>query len=169
MTRPLSEKPAFPGERPAPTPKRAAQLRKRVLRGCVLFALLGLLLAVVVVWQRDTLHRQRSVEALQPFQRALQAKLDEYHRIPLALPRTDPDGTPLPEHEFTYLSIEAAQALRTYDEPIIMGEAPPVGMGLRREGRAVIILENGRCEARWIDRDALITQRRKQNAWVRQR
>ena len=143
--------------------------RGRLLWWVLLLAAAGAVYAAMVIWQRDTVRRQQAMEALGVYRSALQTSLEgSAGRIPLALPATTPDGKALPAKGFTYLTTEAAQMLRDYSGPVLLGYGPRIPPGLHSGGYAVLVGERGQCSARWLTDNEFNAWLSEQNRWVKQ-
>lgn len=156
------------GEKDIAERARARHARRTILRRLGAIILVGLAFGAVAVGVRDTVHIQNALQALEPFQRTLQAEQDATHRLPLALPKTTPAGQPLPEKAMTYLSKDAVPPLRTFDGPILAGYTPYVSNVWREDGRAVLIVEGDRCRVEWLDIHRFSDWNKQQEAWVRE-
>ncbi len=143
--------------------------RTGIVRGAILLVAVGVVYVTVVVWQRDTVRRTQALETLEVFQRTLQSALEAQGRLPLALPATSPDGKALPAKQFTYLTMDDAQLLRDFTGPVLLGYSPPVGGVLRKDGRAVLVGERGRCTVRWLPDAELAAWKTEQDTWVKER
>ena len=122
-------------------PRRRARERSRILRSILLLVLLGVVYALVVVWQRDTTHKDNALGTLEPFRRTAQAALDASGRLPLALEKTDPEGRTLPAKRFTYLPANDIRALRAFDGPVMLGlrtRSSPNESRIKRGGLRII-------------------------------
>jgi hypothetical protein len=147
----------------------AIRPRGRLLWWVLLLAAGGAAYAGMVIWQRDTVRRQQAMGTLGVYHSALRASLEaSAGRIPLALPATTPDGKALPAKGFTYLTAEAAQMLRDYSGPVLLGYGPRVPQGLRSGGHAILVCERGQCSARWLTDSEFNTWLAEQNGWVKQ-
>lgn len=160
----LSER-EYPDESPAATVAE----KRRLLRLLILLALVGASLTLVVLWQRDTTVIRKSIERLEPYRRTLQAELDRSQRLPLAFPKTEPGGKPLPEKSFVYLEPDTIRYLRDYEGPVLLGFSMPMSAALRADGRGVLWCDRGRCEVRWMSHGEIAQQRKLQDEWIRRR
>lgn len=151
------------------SPDRAAKHRARILTGAVLLILVGGIYAVTVVWQRDTNHITKAMARLEPFRRTLQTMLDADGRLPLRLPKVGPDRKALPTTGFTYLSTDEIRALRACDGPVMVGYSARIATGLKAEGRAVLICEQGQCRVKWDTSAEFAERKTKQEAWIKER
>lgn len=158
-----------PAEMAAIKSDRAVRARTGIIKWVILLLLVGVAYAVVVVWQRDTTHMSKAVETLEPFQKTVQAALGVSGRLPLSLGKTGPDGKALPTKRLTYLPTDDISVLRAFDGTVIVGYSSVVALGLRTDGRAVLLCHEGRCSAKWFTNAEFKEQKTKQNAWIRDR
>ncbi|MCK4658432.1 MAG: hypothetical protein KAV82_02830 [Phycisphaerae bacterium] len=149
--------------------RRALRVRRGLLRGVLLLVVVGVVYAVAVVWHRDTVRIRAAVQKLEFVQRALQARVDADGRLPMKMPKTDPEGNPLPVKSFTYLTADDIRALREHEGAAMVVYSTPVGAGLKQDGRAVIIYEQGKCRVRWFTMPEFIRQKKQLEGWFQDR
>jgi len=131
-------------------PQRLARRRSRILRNIVLLGLLGVVYALVVVWHRDTAHRNTALDAAEAYRGTVQAALDASGWLPLVLPKTGPGGRTLPAKGFAYLPVDDIRVLRAFDGPVVLGFSPRVANTMQTSGRAVLICDQRQCRVEWL-------------------
>ena len=125
---------------------KASPKKSRFWGFVALLSLVGVSLALVVLWQRDTNIIDKALLRAEPFRRAIEAAMGPTRQLPLALPRTALDGKPFSDKGFVYLPADTIRFLRSYEGSVLVGFASPCATALTpNRRRTLVIISPSRC------------------------
>jgi hypothetical protein len=139
-----------------------AQARRRwVLRTSLMLVFSAAVLAGLIVERRDRWMIQEVTRAMTPAVTALQASTNDLGQLPASVP-----DVPL-RIRLAYASNLAREYARATGGPVIIANTPVRDLVFRRDGKGVIIYENGKIHAQWISAVDFLGQWKRQEALIR--
>lgn len=145
---------------------KAKARRQWVARTALMLGATGVLLAIMVVWRRDTDTIAAKNRATDRSTQAIQAYIQQTGLLPAVLP---PDE----RNTLGYGSYADRYYAQNGSDPVIMAWSSPVSLLLRSDGRSVIVYERGKVRTEWMTEAqfsaAWSAQTRREQEFERQR
>jgi len=134
---------------------RSRRVRSLISRRFGMALLAGVLLCVVVVWQRDVQSIERAKSRVARHVAALNAYLASNHALPASYPPGGMIAGAEKADDFRYVSPSVIRWARTADVPVLIGYERTTGLIARPDGHAVAYYHQGAVRCEWIDGVAL--------------
>lgn len=151
-----------------PASSTAASIRKRpvsVQLGVLVFATLGLILFILVMG--DVRRKSAALTRGQAYADELSARIGANGVLPLELsPRVFADELSR-TYRFEALGRDAAFRLRSAAAPVLAAWTAPIRQDVLSQSRAIVVFENGRFLARWVDEKTFQDHFQKQDEEIR--
>ena len=128
---------------------RSRRARLRLGRRLVPLVLAGIVLCVLVSWQRDARHIEVARARLGPYIGPLERYLRENGTLPLVYPQYPGQVLSMATGEFTYVGPDVAAWARSANRAVVIGWDAGNSL-IGRNGHAVVLYEQGAVRADWL-------------------
>lgn len=122
---------------------RVRARRQRIMRTAALLLITGALLALTVIWRRDTQTISLIMRTTQSTATAIQAHVDRTGLLPATVPGPETQA-------YSYASYPVRFYAEHSGERVILANTAPIPLLLHPNGRAAIIYEKGRVRTEWM-------------------
>jgi hypothetical protein len=163
------EEQAGTSQRAEASAKAVSRRRSRIVRSAVLL-LAGLVaLCFVILVTRDVRHKASALALARSHAETITKRVGSQGLLPRNLNPETEEPVSQWELRFHCPPSQDVPALREYHNPIIVAQSTVIRQVFRTNGRAVVLFDKGRCEARWMGTGAFDRQYEEQQAFVEQK